>query len=785
MFSQRATMLVFIWAIFATFSLVFMLGYEFHAHNTINHDEIVPRVRKAGESSLVPRRSGAIARRRDDDDDNAVVHNAKAAAGLAVQQNNKPKAGQAPVRVCRNGKPVSKLIYIKTHKTGSSTLSNIFHRYGVQHNLRMALPKDNLFYAWPHGQASNIINSVDTSKLSIPPFDILASAHVRYVPEALESMVPGGKYVTILRNPQTHFVSSWVHWHVWEHIEQQGGPKLSPLQFLKGFELYEQHLRMTDRVLVMNSFAFDLGIDEPTQDNMIALIQEMETKFPVVMITEHMLESLVLLKRALCWKLEDIVYLSLKVTSHRAKEVAKEPEHVAEERSALISKLNWADTMLYKHFNRTLFEKIALEEDFYEEVAEVQAQVKWWSLKCKDFDKWDEDAHRVQLEEKQISDELRLCHYMWLDSKGFVKHLKRKAGHPIEKLECWATFPARKVVNLVMDSPADDVVINMLAQWSIVSGADMVVTDDEAQTQKREQGLLYDGNPTVFRSSNAFLYALPGYKYDRPYLDSFSPGLIFITTFRHPVQEFLDAWVKLGMRARIRIAAKDDTLDLVDFLQKPNEHLKAVSTPSFDARYHLLDRTARRFGLPYPKHTASDDAYMMKHLWWFALILIAEHPDESIVMMRRTLCWGITNVALHDMARWKQSVQYKLSDFSTASMSVRELEAAILKLNPMDDKIYRRANETLWGKIERQVAFDEELGQFRQQRKDFNEFCQKNQHVDDSKLDKDDLARKERCFVNTRGERVNNSIMVKSCTVKSSRKLALQLGRVGQPSKQH
>ena len=168
------------------------------------------------------------------------------------------------------------------------------------------------------------------------------------------------------------------------------------------------------------------------------------------------------------------------MTSHRAKSVAREPDHVAEERSvcddgfgvstcplttwlhvhrtacqhphalllssrsALIGQLNWADTLLYAHFNRTLFDKIALEEDFYEEVAELKAQVKvrggrttpgldtsasyraadrlswrqWWSLKCQDFDKWDEDAHRVQLEERDISDDMKLCHYMWLDSKG-------------------------------------------------------------------------------------------------------------------------------------------------------------------------------------------------------------------------------------------------------------------------------------------------------------------------------------------------------------------------------
>jgi hypothetical protein len=42
----------------------------------------------------------------------------------------------------------------------------------------------------------------------------------------------------------------------------------------------------------------------------------------------------------------------------------------------LIGQLNWADTLLYEHFNKSLFNKIARETDFYEEVAEFKAQVK-------------------------------------------------------------------------------------------------------------------------------------------------------------------------------------------------------------------------------------------------------------------------------------------------------------------------------------------------------------------------------------------------------------------------
>jgi hypothetical protein len=124
------------------------------------------------------------------------------------------------------------------------------------------------------------------------------SAHVRYIPEALDALVPEAPYVTVLRNPVSHFVSSWFHWHVWEHIQQGGGPKLTPdevrhrydrypfersvspdprrwgvgcfptlsQQFLEGFSHLNKHLRNTDRLLVMNSFAFDLGLDSPTSD---------------------------------------------------------------------------------------------------------------------------------------------------------------------------------------------------------------------------------------------------------------------------------------------------------------------------------------------------------------------------------------------------------------------------------------------------------------------------------------------------------------------------------------
>lgn len=50
------------------------------------------------------------------------------------------------------------------------------------------------------------------------------------------------------------------------------------------------------------------------------------------------------------------------------------------------------------------------------------------------------------------------------------------------------------------------------------------------------------------------------------------------------------------------------------------------------------------------------------------------------------------------------SPRRQLSDFTTGKMSVADMEAAILQLNNFDAMIYKRVNDTLWGKIDRQVS---------------------------------------------------------------------------------
>jgi hypothetical protein len=120
-------------------------------------------------------------------------------------------------------------------------------------DLTPALPRDNLFYAWPHNDPSRVLNVVwKYTPEKRHTYDILSAAHVRYgpnfrvcgrrekdtfaghcqpfsrclshfpspsyVPEALDMLVADPLYITVLRSPLTHVKSSFSYWGVASHI---------------------------------------------------------------------------------------------------------------------------------------------------------------------------------------------------------------------------------------------------------------------------------------------------------------------------------------------------------------------------------------------------------------------------------------------------------------------------------------------------------------------------------------------------------------------------------------
>ena len=117
-----------------------------------------------------------------------------------------------------------------------------------------------------------------------------------------------------------------------------------------------------------NPMMFDLGFSQKYFQNYTAVteyINFLNKEFDLVMIMEYYDESLILLKRLLCWEIDDI--LNVKVNERLDKEKASNLSDRVKEN---IKRWNKADVLLFTYFNATFWKKIEMEgSGFYEDLS--------------------------------------------------------------------------------------------------------------------------------------------------------------------------------------------------------------------------------------------------------------------------------------------------------------------------------------------------------------------------------------------------------------------------------
>ena len=98
--------------------------------------------------------------------------------------------------------PQTNIVFLKTHKTGSSTITNILNRFAETHNLTVALPMDGFYhFLWP------LLFQTDFVQNRLPKPNILSN-HARFNARPLMELMPDTtKFITILRHPATQFIS--------------------------------------------------------------------------------------------------------------------------------------------------------------------------------------------------------------------------------------------------------------------------------------------------------------------------------------------------------------------------------------------------------------------------------------------------------------------------------------------------------------------------------------------------------------------------------------------------
>lgn len=101
------------------------------------------------------------------------------------------------------------LIFAKTHKTGSSTLQNIFLRYGWSHNLTFAVPQTKTWmFSFKERFRAEFAHKYSWSPRNVFNLFIFHSIWNKY---QVRKLVPNGPVITILRDPVDVFESGYVY----------------------------------------------------------------------------------------------------------------------------------------------------------------------------------------------------------------------------------------------------------------------------------------------------------------------------------------------------------------------------------------------------------------------------------------------------------------------------------------------------------------------------------------------------------------------------------------------
>lgn len=164
-----------------------------------------------------------------------------------------------------------------------------------------------------------------------------------------------------------------------------------------------------------------------------------------------------------------------------------------------------------------------------------------------------------------------------------------------------------------------------------------------------------------------------------------APGAKYITILRDPAKQFESIFTYYGWRMRFKA-------DLHRFLQRPDRYFQLFEPRS--TRVAGRNPMCYDNGLDARRLTPGNgrlDSFIDILDNWYDLVLIAEHFDESLILLKDLMCW-----TLDDVVYFSQNAR---NNKSVVPLS-RADTAAIRSWNWADQKLYAHFNKTLWERIE-------------------------------------------------------------------------------------
>lgn len=299
-------------------------------------------------------------------------------------------------------KPALSVVFVKTHKTGSTTMSSVVNRFGFSRNMSFLFYRNDTSHG--HFRQTNFSNVSELlPPIGIPPgeyasyrdFDIMTN-HIRFLPNIKfmrRYMRQGSRAITVLREPSKQWESAFLFFNCAKSMNILHKNASEKIQEFLSFPLI--YWTITEegqcKYYTRNGMFYDLSSNDAIHTSESEVYRELkilDQNLDLVLITEYLDESLLLLKKLMCWDYEDILYVTL---NQRNK-----TSDLTEKQRLDINKWNMADTILYDHYNQTLWRKVQeYGPSFEQDLAHFRTLLKEYMTLCGIGDTTTRSKHRI------------------------------------------------------------------------------------------------------------------------------------------------------------------------------------------------------------------------------------------------------------------------------------------------------------------------------------------------------------------------------------------------------
>ncbi|KAL4231432.1 Galactose-3-O-sulfotransferase 3 [Mactra antiquata] len=271
----------------------------------------------------------------------------------------------------REEKMKTNIAFLKVHKAGSTTMQNLFFRFGIRHNLNVLLPMKGNFI---RGNNKNI--PLEPSQT----YNIHA-CHSIYKKSFFMKLIPNNPvFIGIIREPVDRIVSAAYYYRdIWNKPYLK---RIPAANFIHNLIRYPEKYEETHYSRTRNSMGWDFGIPQSVKRRDTKFIQtyleQLNSDFALVMVAEKFDESLVMMKRLLSWSFLDIIYLKSNTHVHK-------PVVLNEDERAKSRETNFLDFAIYDYFSKIFENKTkSMDNDFDGEVKRFKEILSEVSTFCSD-----------------------------------------------------------------------------------------------------------------------------------------------------------------------------------------------------------------------------------------------------------------------------------------------------------------------------------------------------------------------------------------------------------------